>query len=232
MIRRTFWVPILLFVFSLFGVNSARAADPYGSAGGSMEQTQSPYQGAMGIREQRVLIRWLQVSSPLILSPLRCLLSPRGRAPPAKVLPRRWKRGLRRGCLHSRRNVSPPSSNWFPARWRSRKPSSTCIQKDPNIRFLNAMGVPPPGSILVPVKIVPDPEKKEFRPIQPMVQQTILPPDVDAGYLAGPPDRIGEDVPPPRDQPAPIRSRWTSSISGSICSSRGAPVSSRRTGCR
>ena len=55
------------------------------------------------------------------------------------------------------------------------------------------MGVTPPGTILVPIKIVPDPEKKESRPVQPIgAGQTILPTDVDAGYLVGPPDRIGE----------------------------------------
>jgi protein involved in polysaccharide export with SLBB domain len=72
------------------------------------------------------------------------------------------------------------------------KPQFEVIRKDPNIRFMNYMGVTPPGTILVPVKIIPDPEKKEFRPIQPIGPQTIPQTDVEAGYLVGPPDRIGE----------------------------------------
>jgi len=77
------------------------------------------------------------------------------------------------------------------------------IRKDPKIRFLNATAVTPPGTILVPVKIVPDPEKNGARPMQPPGRQTIPPSEaigqqsilstaIEAGYLAGPPDRIGE----------------------------------------
>jgi len=87
------------------------------------------------------------------------------------------------------------------------RPQFEVIRKDPTIRFMNFMGVTPPGAILVPIKIIPDPEKKEFRPVQtigPQVtgpqatgqqatgQQTFLSTDVDAGYLVGPPDRIRE----------------------------------------
>ncbi len=124
MIRRTFWVAILLVVFSLFGVHSVRAADPYGSTGGSMEQTPSPYQGGMGYQGTTgsyPMAPGLQSPYP---QPSSMPPFPRGRAPPARVLPRRWKRGLRRGWIHCRRNVSPPSSNWFPGRWRSRGRSS------------------------------------------------------------------------------------------------------------
>ncbi|HEX8043571.1 SLBB domain-containing protein, partial [Candidatus Deferrimicrobium sp.] len=66
------------------------------------------------------------------------------------------------------------------------------IQKDPNIKFSNSMAVPPPGSIVVAVKIVPLPEKKDPRLFQPTAQPTIQPPEIDAGYLIGTPDRIGE----------------------------------------
>jgi protein involved in polysaccharide export with SLBB domain len=81
------------------------------------------------------------------------------------------------------------------------RPQFEVILKDPTIRFMNFMGVTPPGTILVPIKIVPDPEKpekpekkekKEFRPVQPIGPQTIIPTDVEAGYLVGPPDRIRE----------------------------------------
>jgi len=66
------------------------------------------------------------------------------------------------------------------------------LQKDPNIKFSNTMAVPPPGSVVVAVKIVPLPEKKDPRLFQPTVQPTVQPPEVDAGYLTGTPDRIGE----------------------------------------
>jgi protein involved in polysaccharide export with SLBB domain len=58
------------------------------------------------------------------------------------------------------------------------------IQKDPKIRFSNTMMVPPPGSIVVAVKIVPNPEK-----IDPQKTPSA---EIDAGYLTGSPDRIGE----------------------------------------
>jgi protein involved in polysaccharide export with SLBB domain len=62
------------------------------------------------------------------------------------------------------------------------------IFRDPNLRFSITMVTPPPGSILVPVKIVPGPVKAEARRAQ---QQQQLP-EIEAGYLVGPPDRIGE----------------------------------------
>jgi protein involved in polysaccharide export with SLBB domain len=62
------------------------------------------------------------------------------------------------------------------------------IFRDPNLRFSITMVTPPPGSILVPVKIVPGPEKAEAR--RPQQQQQL--PEIEAGYLVGSPDRIGE----------------------------------------
>jgi protein involved in polysaccharide export with SLBB domain len=75
------------------------------------------------------------------------------------------------------------------------------FRRDPNITFSPTLGVAPPGSIIVPVKIVPGPEKSENRRNQQMAQQSpqqanqqqMMPLfDVDAGYLIGTPDRIGE----------------------------------------
>ncbi|TFH30612.1 MAG: hypothetical protein E4G97_05445, partial [Deltaproteobacteria bacterium] len=59
------------------------------------------------------------------------------------------------------------------------------IFRDPNLRFSVTKVTPPPGSILVPVKIVAGPEKEESRRAQQL-------PEIEAGYLVGSPDRIGE----------------------------------------
>ena len=106
------------------------------------------------------------------------------------------------------------------------------IQKDPNIKFSNTMAVPPPGSIVVAVKIVPLPEKKDPRLFQPMAQPTIQPPEIDAGYLTGSPDRIGEMF-----RLLGISSPYSISMDLEALRVRPVPpgaraVSSRPTGCR
>ena len=186
--RRTSWVAILLVVFSLIGVQSVRAADPYGSAGGSMEQPQSPYQGrATGSYPM----------TPGLQSPY---------PQPSLVTPFPQGEGSSRdSSIQSMETGASPRLPPLPPEGQSAfeqmvsgkveitRPQFEVIRKDPTIRFMNFMGVTPPGTILVPIKIIPDPEKKEFRPIQPIGrQQTILPTDVEAGYLVGPPDRIRE----------------------------------------
>ena len=178
MIRRTTWVAILLIVFSLIGAHSVRAADPYGAAGGSMEQTPSRYPGTTGSfpgaqgddssRESTTPSMETRVSPPLPPLP------PEGQSAFEQMVS---------------------------GKVEITRPQFEVILKDPTIRFMNFMGVTPPGTILVPIKIVPDPEKpekpekkekKEFRPVQPIGPQTIIPTDVEAGYLVGPPDRIRE----------------------------------------
>lgn len=65
------------------------------------------------------------------------------------------------------------------------------IIRDPNIRVSVTKVTPPPGSILVPVKIVAVPEKAEMaeKSVFRRAQQL---PEIEAGYLIGPPGRIGE----------------------------------------
>ena len=175
MIRRTFWVAILLFVSSLVGVNAAWAADPYGSTGGSMEQTPPPYQGGMGYQGATGSFPGAQgdgSSRESSAAPMET-----GVSPPLPPLPPEGQSAFEQ-MVSGKVEIT--------------RQQFEVIRKDPTIRFMNSMGVTPPGTILVPIKIIPDPEKKGFRPIQPIGPQTILPTDVEAGYLVGPYDRIGE----------------------------------------
>jgi protein involved in polysaccharide export with SLBB domain len=65
------------------------------------------------------------------------------------------------------------------------------IFRDPNIRVSVTKVTPPPGSILVPVKIVAGPEKAEKGEKVEFGRAQQLP-AIEAAYLIGPPDRIGE----------------------------------------
>ena len=178
MIRRVFLVMVGLSLFSLLCFDRASAADPYGGAGGSLEQTPSRYPGTTGSfpgaqgddssRESTTPSMETRVSPPLPPLP------PEGQSAFEQMVS---------------------------GKVEITRPQFEVILKDPTIRFMNFMGVTPPGTILVPIKIVPDPEKpekpekkekKEFRPVQPIGPQTIIPTDVEAGYLVGPPDRIRE----------------------------------------
>ena len=175
MIRRTFPVTFLLVVFSLIGAHSARAADPYGSAGGSLEQAPSRYPGTTGYPGAPGPFPGAQGdgSSRESTTPS----TETGISPPLPPLPPEGQSAFEQ-MVSGKVEIT--------------RSQFEVIRKDPAIRFMNFMGATPPGTILVPVKIVPDPEKKESRPIPPIGPQTILPTDVEAGYLAGPPDRIGE----------------------------------------
>ena len=185
MIRRTFRVAFLLAVFFLLAAHSVRAADPYGSAGGSQEQTPSPYQGATGFRGATGSFPSAQGDGSSRESSSQSMET--GVSPPLPPLPPEGQSAFEQ-MVSGKVEIT--------------RPQFEVILKDPKIRFLNSTGVTPPGNILVPVKIVPDPEKKEFRPVQPIGPQLIGPQpigpqpiqltDVEAGYLAGPPDRIGE----------------------------------------
>jgi polysaccharide export outer membrane protein len=195
MIRRTTWVAILLFVSSLFGVNAAWSADPFGSTGGSFDQGQSPYQGTMGSYPQGSGVPSPYPQMPGTQFPYAqpSFMSP---------FPQQGE-----GSFRESPSMEMTASPWLPPLLPERqsafeqlvsgnveitKVQFDIIQKDPNIKFSNTMAVPPPGSIVVAVKIVPLPEKKDPRQFQPMVQPTIQPPEIDAGYLTGPPERIGE----------------------------------------
>ena len=232
MIRRTFRVAILLVVFSLTGVHSVRAADPYGSTGGSLERAQSPYQGGMGYQGAT----GSYPTAPGLQSPY---------PQPSSVSP--FPRGegssregttpsMEKGALPLLPPLPPEAQSAFEQMVSGKveitRPQFDVIRMDPTIRFMNFMGVTPPGAILVPIKIVvPDPEKKESRPVQPTAPQTTLPTDVEAGYLVGPPDRIREMF-----HLLGISSPYSISMDlkhfGHDLFLRGAPVSSRRTGCR
>ena len=165
MIRRTFRVTILLVVFSLLGANSVRAADPYGSTGGSMEQTQSPYQGAMGYQGgtgSYPMAPGLQspYPQPSSMSPF-----PQGDGSIGESSPP----SMETGAAPRLPPLPPERQSAFEqlvsGKVEITKAQFDIIQKDPNIKFSNTMAVPLPGSIVVAVKIVPDPEKKGSRPI-------------------------------------------------------------------
>ncbi|HZL98086.1 MAG TPA: polysaccharide biosynthesis/export family protein, partial [Terriglobales bacterium] len=175
MIRRTFRATILLVVFSLTGVHSVWAADPYGSSGGSLEPTPPHDSGTTGYTGARGSFPGAQGDGSSRESSAASMET--GVSPPLPPLPPEGQSAFEQ-MVSGKVEIT--------------RPQFEVIRKDPTIRFLNAMGVTPPGNILVPVKIIPDPEKKGFRPVQPIGPQTILPTDVEAGYLVGPPDRIGE----------------------------------------
>ena len=148
MIRRTFRVTVLLVVFSLVGLHSVSAADPYGSAGGSLEQiplrnlgTTGSFPGAQGDGSSR----------EGSIGPMETRVSP-----PLPPLPPEGQSAFEQ-MVSGKVEIT--------------RPQFEGIRKDPNIRFMNSVGGTPPGTILVPVKIIPD---------------------MEAGYLVGPPDRIGE----------------------------------------
>lgn len=194
MIQRICRLGIGIFVFSLFLGNPAWSADPYGSVGGGYDQGQSPYQGTTSPYQK----------SPEFVSPYQQgigtpspYLSPPNMAPvPGEPS------GAREPSLAEKYGVPPlsplpeePQSAFeqlVSGKIEITRPQFEVIRKDPNIRFMNSMGVAPPGMILVPVKIIPGPEKKDSRTISPMPQQFPPPLDLDAGYLVGTPERISE----------------------------------------
>ena len=192
MIRCSFRVTFLLVVFSLIGAHSGRAADPYGSVGGSLEQTPSPYQGGIGYQGgtgSYPVSPGLQSRNP---QPTSMSPFPRGEGSSREAA----TPSMETGTSPPLQPLPPEGQSAFEQMVSGKveitRPQFDVIRKDPAIRFMNFMGVTPPGTILVPIKIIPDPEKKDFRPIPSIGPQTILPTDVEAGYLVGPPDRIGE----------------------------------------
>jgi protein involved in polysaccharide export with SLBB domain len=71
--------------------------------------------------------------------------------------------------------------------------------RDPNLKFSITMVAPPPGAILVPVKIVPTPDKPDRmetrrvqQPFETESRRVQQPFEIEAGYLVGSPERIGE----------------------------------------
>ena len=185
--------------FLLFGVHAARAADPYGSTGGSLDQAQSPYQGGMGYQGAT----GSYPTAPGLQSPYP---QPSSTSPFPQGAGSTNSPSMETGISPPLPPLPPEGQSAFEQMVSGKveitRPQVEVIIKDPAIRFMNYMGVTPPGTILVPVKILPDPEKKGYRPVQPVGpqttgpqatgQQTILPTDVEAGYLVGPPDRIRE----------------------------------------
>ena len=192
MIRRVFWVTIGLLLFSLLLIDRASAADPYGSAGGSMEQTQSPYQGGMGYQGATGSYPMAPGFQSPYPQPSSMSPFPRGEGSTRE----RTTPSMETGTSPPLPPLPPEGQSAFEQMVSGKveitRPQFEVIRKDPTIRFMNFMGVTPPGAILVPIKIVPEPEKKDFRPVQPTAPQTTLQTDVEAGYLVGPPDRIGE----------------------------------------
>jgi hypothetical protein len=68
------------------------------------------------------------------------------------------------------------------------RPQFETLFRDPNLKFSVTMVTLPPGSILVPVKVVPVPDRPDRLDTRPPRQ----PFEFEAGYLVGPPDRIAE----------------------------------------
>ncbi len=194
MIRRICRLGIGIFIFSLFLGNPAWSADPYGSVGGGYDQGQSPYQGTISPYPK----------SPEFGSPYQQGIgTPSPYLSPSMMAPVPGEPGgAREPSLAEKYAVPPlpplpeePQSAFeqlVSGKIEITRPQFEVIKKDPNIRFMTSMGVAPPGTILVPVKIIPGPEKKDSRAISPMALQVPPPPDLEAGYLVGNPDRISE----------------------------------------
>ena len=189
MIRRVSRISIGLFLFSLFSFHGVWAADPSVSPGGQYDQTQSPYQGTTGTypRSQTPSSPYLQAPGPYLPSS-----QPPGMTsfPPGTDVSRETQAPSMEKVPSPVLPPLPPEGQSGFEQFVSGKVEITKAQfetifRDPNIRFSTTMVTPPAGSVLVPVKIVPGPEKAEARRAQ---QQ----PEIEAGYLVGPPDRISE----------------------------------------
>ena len=187
MIRRTFRVTFLLVVFSLLGAHSVQAADPYGSAGGNLEQSTPRYQGATGYPGGTGYPGATGYPGTTGSFP-----GAQGDGSSRESTTPSIETGTSTPLLPLPPEGQSAFEQMVSGKVEITRPQVEVIIKDPKIRFMNFMGATLPGTVLVPVKIIPDPEKKGFRPIQPIEPQTILPTDVEAGYLVGPPDRIGE----------------------------------------
>src|SRR3989339_1463211 len=129
MIRCSFRATILLVVFSLIGAQSVRAADPYGSAGGSLEQTPSPYQGTRGYPGATGPFPGAQVDGSSRESSTQSM-EPRV-SPPLPPLPPEGQSAFEQ-MVSGKVEIT--------------RPQFEVIIKDPKIRFMNFAGATLPGA--------------------------------------------------------------------------------------
>ncbi|MBE0568900.1 MAG: SLBB domain-containing protein [Deltaproteobacteria bacterium] len=172
MIRRTSLLSIGWLVFSLCCFHTARAAEPSVSSSGQLDQArpfpadQQPLSVTPFPQEKDILRETPPASSSAEKTP-----SPTpSPLPPLPPLPPEGQSGFEQ-LVSGKVEIT--------------RAQFETIFRDPNIRFFVTRTTPPPGSILVPVKIVTGPEKTETRRVFQL-------PEVEAGYLVGHPDRIGE----------------------------------------
>jgi len=189
MIRRTFLATILLVVFFLIGAHSVRAADPYGSTGGQYNQSQPSYPGTTGTYQKApdASSPYLQPPAPSSPFPQYPSMTPSYQG--ADITPEIPTPSAEKVPAPFLPPLTPEGQSGFEqlvsGKVEITRAQFETIFRDPNLRFSIAMVTPPPGSILVPVKIVAGPGKSEPR----REQQRF---EIEAGYLVGPPDRISE----------------------------------------
>jgi len=192
-------IPILLLL--LFAVPAARAADPYGTLGGSADQGQSIYQGSMGLpQRQDGLSSYQQMdySSP---NAQGSFIYPMMSPDDASVGNQNWEEFRTVPALPP----LPPEGQSAFEQFVSGKIDITKAQldvivADPTIAFTKFLMGTPPGAVVVPVSIVGPtmpqaPGKGQFsaaekaqQPSDNVAAMTAL----TAGYLIGPRDRIAE----------------------------------------
>jgi protein involved in polysaccharide export with SLBB domain len=200
MIRRTFPITIVLIVFSLIGVHSVRAADPYGSDGGQYNQSQPSYQGTTGTYQTTPTAPSPYLQPPAPFSPFPQFPSMTPTPQGADITREIPARPTDRAPTPFLPPLPPEGQSGF-EQLVSGKVEITRAQfetlfRDPNLRFSISMVTPPPGSILVPVKVIAGPERADARrpqqPFETETRRTQQPFEFEAGYLVGPPDRISE----------------------------------------
>jgi polysaccharide export outer membrane protein len=197
--RRILWTLAVCSLLSLWGGQIAWSASLYDSTSGDFDQTGRSYQGSGASPETGGTYS----QSPASLSPY-----PQTMSPAAPYLQQPYVSPFPQG-QELPRGISPPALETTPSpipaslppegqsgfeQLVSGKVEITRAQfeniiRDPYIRFSVTMVIPPPRSIVVPIKIVSVPgtgQKPESQGLQ--LQQA----PVDAGYLVGPPDRISE----------------------------------------
>jgi len=191
MIRRFFRTSVMVILFTLLSAQHVQAADPTGSGSGQYDPSQPSNQGTTGTYPKGTSPSpFLQPQGPLspyLQPPAVTPVQPGMDVPREVPIPSADKAAL---------PVLPPLPPEGQSQFEqlvSGKVEITRAQfetlfRDPNLKFSVTMVTPPPGSILVPIKVVTVPDKSD--PAE--TRQPRQPFEFEAGYLVGSPERIGE----------------------------------------
>lgn len=198
MTRRGLFLAIGFSLFALAGPDGAWAADtyPYSSAGGYLGQSQSADQGAAGYpgttgpspQGQGTLSPYPQMQGSASPNPQAPSYAPFLQGTDSREFP---VPSMEMGISPPLPPLPPEGQSQFEqlvsGKVQITKAQFDVIKKDFTITFSNTIGETPPGAVLVPIRIISNPEKVEASRTQPAP-----PVEVDAGYLVGPRDRISE----------------------------------------